>query len=319
MNYLQIQQFMVIAKHMSLTKAARELFITQPALSHSLAKMEEELGVRLFYRSGNKMVFTPEGESLLEHFRRIDEDYGRMYDSARQLSAAHEETIALGFSGSVMIFSSLFVTGFLTAYNGIPINKIFADHDKIERMLKDGQLDFAITYPPIKTPEIANHVIYEDAIVLAVSSGHPLVCRECQGYALRSFSLSELGGCFFTLLTRANPFRKNCDALLQKEGITISGREYDYADYIRVLEDSRHGDDFIAFTTENSFYKWYGDGFVCLPITGRALTQVTGVSWRTDSKVQYKYKELLDQIVSDYPAVYDNYWHHSFPLKDFNG
>lgn len=311
MNYAQIQQFLTIAKHMSLTKAAKELYITQPALSHSLAKMEKELGLHLFYRMGNQLVLTAEGDCLMERFRKISDAYAGLYEDARMLSEKQEEKILLGFSGSALIFSALFVTGFLTSYKGLPIEKVFAGHSQIRTMLVHEQLDFAITYPPITGPQIGSRMIYEDRIVLAMSSAHPLADKT-------QITVADLGHYTFTVLTRANPFRQNCDSLLKKEGIRLPMVEYDYADYIQVLENSRGTDSFLGFTTENSFYKWYGEGYVSRNIANLSLSQVTGISWLLDQKTQYRYSDLLEQIVHEYPAVYDNYKYHTFFLRDFD-
>lgn len=62
MDYNQIQRFLMIVKHSNLSGAAKELYISQPALSLSLANMEKELGMPLFYRVKNRLVLTPEGD-----------------------------------------------------------------------------------------------------------------------------------------------------------------------------------------------------------------------------------------------------------------
>lgn len=56
MNMNHVEQFMTIVKYMNLSRASRELYISQPALSMSLSRLESELGVQLFYREGNKLV-----------------------------------------------------------------------------------------------------------------------------------------------------------------------------------------------------------------------------------------------------------------------
>ena len=246
MNYSQIQQLMAIVKHMSLTKAARELYITQPALSHSLAKMERELGIYLFYRMGNQLVLTPEGEKLMERFQRINEEYMGLYEDVKRLSEKQDEKILLGFSGSALIFSALFVTGFLASYKGIPIDKVFAGHDQIQNMLVHGQLDFAITYPPITGSQIGSRTIYEDRIILTLSEEHPLAQKQ-------NITVEDLGQYTFTVLTKANPFRQNCDNQLKKEGIKLSMVEYDYADYIQVLERNRGSDRLLDLPQRTAF------------------------------------------------------------------
>lgn len=310
MNHGQIKQILAIFKHMSLTAAARELYITQPALSHSLAKAEEELGVHLFYRDGNRIYSTQEGKGLLEQLKRIDEEFENLYALATSMSAVTHEQITIGFSGSVLIFSSMFITGFLTSYKGMPIHKVFADPEQIAVMLNNGEIDLAITYPPIRGKQIGTHILYEDQIVLAASSRHPLASR-------RTVAAKELVNYRMHMLTRDNPFRRSCDELLDRRQITISGQEHDYAQFVELLEKSRFQDDFLTFTTKNSFDKWYGEGFSLCRIEDAELKQVTAVSWLLESGIQFRYKELLDMIEQEYCNVYDNSMYHSFLIKDF--
>lgn len=63
---------------MNMTKAAKELYITQPALSHALSKMEDELGLKLVYRDGNRLVLTEEGRKLQKDFEGIVRAYDDM-------------------------------------------------------------------------------------------------------------------------------------------------------------------------------------------------------------------------------------------------
>ena len=63
----QLRAFVSLARHGSFTTAAKELFLTQSAVSHSLRALEEDLGCRLFDRMGKKILLTLAGEQLLPH------------------------------------------------------------------------------------------------------------------------------------------------------------------------------------------------------------------------------------------------------------
>ena len=60
--------FLTVVKYMNMNKAAKELYITQPALSFSISRLEKELGLALFYRDKNKLVLSKEAEILLPAF-----------------------------------------------------------------------------------------------------------------------------------------------------------------------------------------------------------------------------------------------------------
>lgn len=76
MTSLQITYFLAVAKHMSFTKAAMELYITQPSLSRQVANLESELGVALFDRSiKTRLQLTSAGSILNSFFSRVTEEY----------------------------------------------------------------------------------------------------------------------------------------------------------------------------------------------------------------------------------------------------
>ena len=83
MNLNQIKYFLVAAQCLSFTKAANQLYITQPALSRQIQMMEEELGVILFLRTSRKMQLTPAGVILKERFKNIYDDYNMAVAKAR--------------------------------------------------------------------------------------------------------------------------------------------------------------------------------------------------------------------------------------------
>lgn len=62
MKLTQLEYFCVAARYHNITKAARELFVTQPSISNAIKALEEEFGINLFFRNNNKLTLTPEGE-----------------------------------------------------------------------------------------------------------------------------------------------------------------------------------------------------------------------------------------------------------------
>lgn len=73
MNFDQLQVFVVVARHLHFSRAAEELYITQPAVSASVAKLESHYGVKLFHRIGRRVELTDAGRFLLEEGLRLQE------------------------------------------------------------------------------------------------------------------------------------------------------------------------------------------------------------------------------------------------------
>ena len=74
----KIETLLAVAEFQNFTKAAASLSLTQPAVSHHINQLEEELGVTLFIRRKVILMLTPEGEIVLKYARRIKALYGKM-------------------------------------------------------------------------------------------------------------------------------------------------------------------------------------------------------------------------------------------------
>ena len=97
MNATQIQCFMAAARHMNFTRAAEELFITQPALSRNISGLEEELELLLFVRHNNVLNITPGGQLLYNWLRQAGKDFSAVLDSARRANTRRSQALRIGF------------------------------------------------------------------------------------------------------------------------------------------------------------------------------------------------------------------------------
>lgn len=95
MTITQIKYFLVMANCLNFTKAAAQLYITQPALSRQIAAMEEELGCILFVRSSRKVALTPSAVVLKEEFQKIYDSYN--------IAVAKAQAAYQGLSGELDI------------------------------------------------------------------------------------------------------------------------------------------------------------------------------------------------------------------------
>mgnify|MGYP002594927753 CR=1 FL=1 len=66
MKLTQLEYFCVAARYHNITRASKELFVTQPSVSNAIKALEEEFGINLFYRNNNKLTLTPEGEKFYQ-------------------------------------------------------------------------------------------------------------------------------------------------------------------------------------------------------------------------------------------------------------
>ena len=85
MTIAQIKYFVTVAKCLSFTKAAEQLFVSQPALSRHIKNMEEELNIQLFVRTSNGIRLTPAGSSLYVGMLDMYSNYIEMVQKAEKI------------------------------------------------------------------------------------------------------------------------------------------------------------------------------------------------------------------------------------------
>ena len=131
----QLEQLLAIEKYKTISKAAEHLNISQPALSRSIQRLEEELEVTLFERQKNKLTFNEDGISALEYARRIMELSNEMKDSLITASKARR-TISIGSIAPAPIWTLTPEVSKL--HPEMSIQSEIETHDKLEKGLKDG-------------------------------------------------------------------------------------------------------------------------------------------------------------------------------------
>lgn len=191
MEHRQLERFLAVIDHGSLVAAARQLQLTQQALSASLANLEQELGVRLFDRSpGGVTRPTAHGLALVRHARAQLAGAERARQELRSLSEGHSGTVTVGlgesFAGDIIAAA---VLRFREARPDVRVNLIEGYSEKLRHRLYDGEFDFIAA--GVSAYELAagftRDVIYTTNDVIAVRPEHPLARR-------RSLALADLVG-----------------------------------------------------------------------------------------------------------------------------
>ena len=101
MDDFRLKTFVCVAKNLSFTKAAQELFISQPAVSKHIQELENMYRARLFERQGNRISLTDAGRVLLRHCEKILDDYKWMEYEMNALRGKYVGELRLGASTTI--------------------------------------------------------------------------------------------------------------------------------------------------------------------------------------------------------------------------
>lgn len=145
-----LEIFIKVAEYGSVTKAAKILYITQPAISNALAKLEEELGVKLFFRDKRKgLILTDVGREILLLSKQMEDIDNRIYQTAyreRQMISGRVRIAALTSLVSTILTRAL--KKFRQLYPDIDIEIKEGTPNGIFEMVEEHAVDFAVSCSP---------------------------------------------------------------------------------------------------------------------------------------------------------------------------
>lgn len=172
-NLTSLYYFKVIAECENMTKAAEQLFVSQPALSKAILKLENSLGVSLFERSRGRIHLTKIGSEYYQYitnaFNSIEAGNQRIEDFKKMSN----EKVTIASSISSLLNSMVFQ--FLQDVNSsIQVNQFLMEPNVAESKLLSGELDMVITPVTMSSPEISFVKYMEEEILLVVNKDHPL-------------------------------------------------------------------------------------------------------------------------------------------------
>ncbi|MFE2772781.1 LysR family transcriptional regulator [Microbacterium resistens] len=144
MELQQMRYVLAVAEHASFTRAAQACFVVQSALSHQIARLEEELGVRLFHRTSRHVRLSPAGEAFLPVARQCLETADR---AAAEAVAAEGEIRGPLRIGVIPTVAAVDVPSALQAFRArhpqVAVRLAAGNSDDLIRQVADGALDLA--------------------------------------------------------------------------------------------------------------------------------------------------------------------------------
>ena len=180
---LQDMRFaLAIARRQTLTKAAQELYVSQPTLSKCLRKLEEEAGGSLFLRTGSRYFPTALGEQYLEYARSVLALEGQWRQKAAAINGERtgELSVALPLMRS-FCFAAKVVPAFRELHPGFLLNLYEESTGIQEKLLLDAKIDFAIFNDPQPNPKLVYEPLAREELVLVLPPGHPLAAQARTG------------------------------------------------------------------------------------------------------------------------------------------
>jgi DNA-binding transcriptional LysR family regulator len=175
----RLQVFHTVAKRLSFTRAAEELFITQPAVTKHIHEIESYFKVKLFERNGIKIRLTPAGEILLQYTDQLFDIYRNLEFELNTFTQRHTGKLRIGASTTVAQYVlPPVLAAFHKKFKDIQVTLTINNTEQIEQALQNKNIDLGIIEGQSKNSLFKYTELVKDELVLVAGSNHPLAKKK---------------------------------------------------------------------------------------------------------------------------------------------
>lgn len=218
MNLRELNYILKVSEVRSVTKAANQLHISQPALSRYIIDVEAELGIKIFDRSTNPLSLTFAGEKYIETAQRILLEHENLRKEIRDITQHMTGRLRIGTSRDRASFMMpKILPEFCGKYSGIKVEVFTESGQKLREALKEGKIDLLILPDMIKDCNFESELIYSEELVLAAKAG--TIPNEFCTKGRRAIIPAKIDGMKFFLLFPEHAIRAFCDKYFRINGV----------------------------------------------------------------------------------------------------
>ena len=172
----RLQVFHTVAKRLNFTKAAEELFITQPAVTKHIHEIENHFKVKLFERNGTRIKLTPAGTTLLQYTDQLFSIYRNLEFDINAFTQRHSGKLRIGASTTVAQYVlPPVLAGFHKKFNEIEVVLSINNTGQIEQALINKDIDLGIVEGQSKSNLLKYSAFIKDELVLVGNINHRLI------------------------------------------------------------------------------------------------------------------------------------------------
>ena len=253
MNLRDLKYIVEVAREKNFARASAKVFVSQPALSMQIKKLEETLGVEIFERDKQNFLITPVGAEIIKKAEIILQESEEIKMIAKNSKDPHKGEIRIGAFPTV---ASYFLPNFVkNIHKKFPHLKIFlieAKSDELIAKLKNGELDFCLLAMPIADDSLIGEKIFSEKFLLATPKGHPFSKKS-------KIQIKEL---------------KNQELMLLEDGHCLRDQALEICSMVRAYENQ----DFRATSLETLRQ---------MVANGTGITLIPEIAVRNDDKISY--------------------------------
>lgn len=170
----QLKVFEAVARHSSFTRAAEELFLTQPTVSMQVKQLAKAVGLPLFEQVGKRLYLTEAGKELYTACREIFDRLSQFEISVANLKGLKQGTLRLAVVTTAKYVIPRLLGPFCQRYPGIDVSLTVNNHEHVIESLVENRNDLYILSQPPEDLDVAVHPFLDNPLVVLAWRNHPL-------------------------------------------------------------------------------------------------------------------------------------------------
>jgi DNA-binding transcriptional LysR family regulator len=192
----QLQVFAAAARHLSHSRAAEELHLSQPAVSMQIKQLEQSIGLPLFEQVGKQIHLTEAGHEMVIYSRNIAQQLAEMDAVFDEMKGMERGQLNISLVSTANYFMPKLLAKFIQLHPNIHVNLFVANRDAVIKQLVENVADLAITGQPPEGVDMVSESFMQNPLVVIAAPSHPLANVsniQPQQLANETFLLREQG------------------------------------------------------------------------------------------------------------------------------
>jgi DNA-binding transcriptional LysR family regulator len=211
----QMRVFAAVARYRSFTRAARELHLTQPAISQQIKQLELEAGLPLLEHVGRQIHLTAAGEELLRYASQITELLREAGESLAAMRGLKRGVLKLGAVSTAKYFAPSLLSEFAPKYPEVTIRFTVGNREEIIQQLASNEIDLVIMGRPPRELVTVAEPFAKHPLVIIAAPNHPLAGSK------KRIPLSRLGSENFIIREAGSGTRASMEHVFRAHGVPI--------------------------------------------------------------------------------------------------
>jgi len=210
----QLKVFAAAARHLSFTRAAEELHLTQPAVSMQIRQLEENLDLALFEQVGRRVDLTDAGRTLYGYAQRINEvilEADEVFKGMKGLRRGH---LRISVASTANYFATRMLADFSKRYPEVTLSLDVTNRETLLRQLSYNETDIVIMGEPPAGVDLVAEAFMDNPLVVVAAPDHPLIDEQ-------PVPLSKLAEQRFVLRERGSGTRAAITRFFQRRGLEL--------------------------------------------------------------------------------------------------